>query len=87
MGQQKAWETAMGMSGYVGSPMQSEDRKANLGALDLDNGLIFRWMRSTDGEISGFLEDEDKRIIKGTSGWYRTEDVWTAAQIAALKVG
>jgi hypothetical protein len=40
-------------------------------------------MSASDGEISGFLERaNDRSIIKGSHGWYRTDDPEKAARIA-----
>lgn len=45
-------------------------------------GYVFTWLR--DGaEIYGFVEREDNgRMVRGTSGWYRTDKPDLAEQLA-----
>lgn len=59
---------------------------ANRGRVNLGEFGIFYWTRMEDGEISGHVEDVGRRIISGTSGWYRTNDPDRAAEFAALEV-
>ena len=54
----------------------------NCGIVDLANGFRFVWMRAKDGEVSGFVENADRSIVKGSNGWYRTNDAAVAARIA-----
>ena len=46
------------------------------GRIKLDNGGEFTWTISGDThpEIHGALWHKDGRIVKGSSGWYRTTD-------------
>ena len=51
------------------------------GSIELKNGSIFVWMvGSGDGEIFGHLQTATGEIIRGTSGWYRTNVPATAAK-------
>jgi len=56
------------------------------GTIELESGNRFIWMSSKDGEINGFVERSNGGIIKGTSGWYRTNDPDQAARTAELKL-
>lgn len=53
------------------------------GTIDIGSGYTFKWMLEGNKslEIYGWVE-KDHKIIKGTSGFYRTENEKIAAQIA-----
>lgn len=57
------------------------------GAIQLSEGSKFIWMSAADGEISGFIEDNERKLIDGSNGWWRTKDPDLAAQLAADTFG
>lgn len=52
------------------------------GSVVLRHGYSFKWMASADGEISGFIEDSDGRMVGGSCGWWRTKNPDVAADAA-----
>lgn len=60
----------------------------NFGHIDLENGFKFHWVRSGDKtpEISGFIEKPNGGTLKGSSGWYRTDDPQKAAVRASMRL-
>lgn len=70
------------MSGVMVN-MKGDKAMENSGIIVNPDGYRFYWMAGNDGEISGHIEDgQTGRIVKGTSGWYRTNDPMDAAGIA-----
>ena len=57
------------------------------GILQLSNNHTFRWIKDASGEVYGWVDSPDDRIIEGTGGWYRTEDPEVAGAIAAGNLG
>jgi len=57
------------------------------GEVQLNKGGKFVWMSAKDGEISGFIENNERKVVDGSSGWWRTEDPDIAAQLAADTFG
>lgn len=75
----KAWETAMGMRGYAGSPAQLEDMKelqaiTSWRTVPLDNPLVEKHLALSES----IMLHKDDRLFRGThykarrdqGGWY-----------------
>lgn len=52
------------------------------GIIKIANGHRFLWLRSNNGEIYGSIENPEYRTVKGSGGWWRTEDPEQAAKLA-----
>jgi len=52
------------------------------GIIALRNDHAFMWFRGKDGEISGMVDDPEGRTVKGSFGWWRTNDPEAAAKTA-----
>lgn len=54
----------------------------NSGIINIANGHRFLWLRSNDGEIYGSVQTPECRPVKGSGGYWRTEDPVAASKIA-----
>jgi hypothetical protein len=56
------------------------------GRIDLSGGRVFHWTIDTNArepEVYGWVE-KDNAIVKGTNGWWRTDNPARAAVLADL---
>lgn len=52
------------------------------GTVGLKGGHKFIWIRTSGNEIAGHIEKPDMSVLKGTYGFWRTNDEQAAAKLA-----
>ena len=57
----------------------------NAGTVTMIQGFEFEWSRVC-GEINGMVRRPDHSLVKGLSGFYRTTDPVSAAQVAEIRL-
>lgn len=55
------------------------------GTIEMIQGFEFEWSR-VRGEINGMVRRPDHSIVKGLSGFYRTANPVSAAQMAEIRL-
>jgi len=58
------------------------ERKISSGQIPLINGHVFKWYNDEGAEVYGWTENDERMIVKGSSGWFRTTDPELAAKVA-----
>jgi len=63
-------------------------KTATQGTIKISDTHDFHWMISGEKcpEIYGWVEDEYRRQLKGTNGWYRTTDPQVAMKHAIMAI-